>query len=128
MKLRTKSEQGGVLLVVLMSSLILGISLASYLQYTSNQSRSIMHSQAWNAAIPVAEAGIEEALAHINDSVVGTNWTHNGWTIVSNQFQKIGRVRGGDYVAQISPDKLPIITCTGYTTDGRSAQNIARAV
>jgi Na+-transporting NADH:ubiquinone oxidoreductase subunit NqrC len=54
MKLRNSNEQGGILLVVLMTSLILGITLASYLQYTSTQSRSIMRSQAWNAAIPVS--------------------------------------------------------------------------
>jgi hypothetical protein len=128
MKLRKSNEQGAVLLIVLISSLILGITLASYLQYTATQTRSIMRSQAWNSAIPVAEAGIEEAMAHINNSVIGTNWTLNGWTVVSNQFEKSGRAIGGKYVAQISADELPIITCTGFATDGRAGVPLVRKV
>ena len=58
MKLRISKQHGGALIVVLLSSLVMGVTLASYLQYTSTQSRSIMRSQSWNAAIPVAEAGI----------------------------------------------------------------------
>lgn len=127
MRIRKTTEQGSVLLVILMSSLIIGITLASYLQYTSTQSRSIMRSQAWNAAIPVAEAGVEEALAHINDSIIGTNWALNGWTVVSNQFQKSGRVRAGTYVAQISSDTFPTITCVGTTSAARGS-NLVRTV
>lgn len=128
MKLRKSSERGGVLLIVLISSLIMGITLASYLQYTSTQTRSIMRSQAWNSAIPIAEAGIEEAMSHINNSVIGTNWALNGWTVVSNHFQKSGRAIGGKYVAQISTNELPIITCTGFSTDGRSTNPLVRRV
>jgi hypothetical protein len=128
MNLRSSKEHGGVLLVVLVSSLILGISLASYLQYTSTQTRAIMRSQAWNAAIPVAEAGIEEALAHINDSVVGTNFAVNGWTTISNEFQRGGKIRGSHYFSQISTDPLPIITCTAYTSDGRTTNEYVRTV
>jgi hypothetical protein len=128
MKFRISKESGGVLLVVLFSSIVMGITLASFLQYTSTQSRSIMRSQAWNAAIPVAESGVEEALAHINDSIIGTNYALNGWTVVSNQFQKAGTINGGRYVAAISTNKFPVIICTGYTTDGNSAHEFARTV
>lgn len=128
MKLRNSSERGGVLIVVLISSLIMGITLASYLQYTSTQTRSIMRSQAWNTAIPIAEAGIEEALAHINNSVVGTNWALNGWKVVGDHFEKAGRAVGGRYVAQISAETLPTITCTAFTTDGRSTNPPVRRV
>jgi hypothetical protein len=128
MKLRQSNERGAVLLIVLISSLIMGITLASYLQYTSTQTRSIMRSQAWNTAIPIAEAGIEEALAHINNSVVGTNWALNGWTVVSDHFEKSGRSAGGRYIAQISAEALPTITCTAFTTDDRSANPPVRRV
>jgi hypothetical protein len=128
MKVQRSNQQGAVLLVILMTSLILGITLASYLQYTSTQSRSIMHSQAWNVAIPYAEAGVEEALAHINDSVIGTNWALNGWTVVDNHFEKSGRIANGHYTAQISRDSFPVITCTAYTTDVRFQRELARTV
>jgi hypothetical protein len=128
MKLRNSTERGGVLLVVLISSLIMGVTLGSYLQYTATQSRSIMKSQSWNAAIPVAEAGIEEALSHINDSVIGTNFALNGWTVVSNQFQRSGTINGGRYVARISTDRFPTITSVGYASGEKGTNEYRRTV
>lgn len=128
MKLRVLKEQGGALLVVLVTSLIMGVSLASFLQYTATQSRSIQFSQSWNAGIPVAEAGVEEALAHINDSTIGTNFAINGWVRVENQFVRTNTMAGGTYVAKISTNSLPIITTTGYTQAGRSTNKYARTV
>jgi hypothetical protein len=129
MKLRiSKNELGGALLIVLTASAVLGITLASYLQYTSTQSRSIMRSQTWNAGIPVAEAGVEEALAHINDSAIGTNFALNGWTVVSNQFQMTHSTAGGKYTVRISTNTFPIITSTGYTTNKRGNNVYSRTV
>jgi hypothetical protein len=128
MKLFKSKELGGVLLVVLTASAILGISLASYMQYTVTQSRSIARSESWNAAIPVAEAGIEEALAHVNDSVIGTNFALNGWTVVSNQFQMAGNITGGRYVVRVSTDRFPIITSVGYTVRPRTTTEYTRTV
>jgi hypothetical protein len=128
MKLRISKEVGGVLLIVLTASAIIGITLASYLQYTGTQSRSIMRSQTWNAAIPVAEAGVEEALAHINDSAIGTNFALNGWAVVSNQFQLSKTMAGGRYVVRVSTDTFPIITSAGYTTFSRTTNEIKRTV
>jgi hypothetical protein len=115
-------------LVVLLSSVVVCISLGSYLQYTSTQSRSIFQSQVWNTAMPVAESGIEEGLAHINDSTIGTNLALNGWTVVGNQFQKSGTLPGGRYVANISTNTFPIITCTGYATNINKSREISRTV
>lgn len=128
MNLRKAKESGGALLVVLFSSVVMGVTLASYLQYTSTQSKSIMRSQAWNAAIPVAEAGVEEALAHINDSTIGTNFALSGWTIVSNQFKMAATMNAGRYVSMISTDTYPVIVCTGYTTDGHTTNEFSRTV
>ncbi len=128
MNIQRSNERAGILLIVLISSLIMGITLASYLKYTATQTRSIMRSQAWNTAIPIAEAGIEEALAHINNSVIGTNWTLNGWNVVSNHFEKSGRAVGGKYLARISAEALPIITCTAVIGDARATNPVARTV
>jgi hypothetical protein len=128
MKLHKSGESGGALLLVLLSCTIMGITLGSYLQYTSTQSKSIMRSQAWNAAIPVAEGGVEEALAHINDSAIGTNLALNGWTPSTNEFQKSGTNSGGRFVAHISTDTYPILTVSGYTKDGRTTNEFARTV
>jgi len=128
MNIRITREKGGVLPAVLITCMVMGITLASFLQYTSTQTRAIMRSQSWNAAIPVAEAGIEEALAHINDSTIGTNYAVNGWTVVSNAFQNTGTINGGRYVARISTNTYPIIICYGYVTDGKTTNEFTRAV
>jgi hypothetical protein len=58
-------RRGNILLITLLTCIILGVTLASYLGLVSNQNRSVMRSLAWNSAIPVLEAGIEEALTHL---------------------------------------------------------------
>jgi hypothetical protein len=124
----TSKESGSALLVTLVSGIILGIALASVVKLTGTQLRSIVFSQVWNAAIPVAEAGVEEALAHINDSTIGTNFAVNGWTIVSNEFQISGTIKGGRYITRISTNTLPIITSSGYIPDPRSTNEYIRTV
>jgi hypothetical protein len=72
-------RQGNILLVTLLTCVILGVTLASYLGLVSNQNRSVMRSLAWNSAIPVLEAGIEEALTHLKyhgmESLGGHGWS-----------------------------------------------------
>src|SRR5438477_7070151 len=97
--------QGSVLLVTLLTSVILGIGLASYLSLVSSQNYSTMRSLAWNAATPLAEAGIEEALTHLNDdtNLAANNWTSqliNGRTVYKKQ-RNFGD-EGGFYSVTIS--------------------------
>src|SRR3989442_9310121 len=77
MKIRTNTQaQGSALVVTLLTALVIGITLASYLTLVSSQNVSTMRSLAWNATVPVLEAGVEEALAHIHDHLnrtVGTD-------------------------------------------------------
>ena len=72
--LERKDEQGGTLLVSLLICLILGILLGSYLSLVQNQHLSVTRAEAWNYALIVAEAGIEDALAHLNSGVTPTTW------------------------------------------------------
>ena len=61
--------RGSVLIVSLLTVTILSMILASYLSMSQRQSVSVARSQAWNAAIAVAEGGVEEALAQLNRGV-----------------------------------------------------------
>src|SRR5206468_36746 len=63
---RPAAEHGNVLLVGLFTAMVVGLALVSYLSLTSNHQLATSRSQAWNAAMPLVEAGIEEALAHLN--------------------------------------------------------------
>lgn len=66
MRLSVKAcEQGGVLIFTLFTGLAIGIVLASLLVLAASRQKLNMRSMAWNAALPVLEAGIEEAFTHL---------------------------------------------------------------
>src|SRR6266436_4410637 len=66
-------EEGSALLIALAVVTIIGISVASYLMLARSQHGLVAESQAWNTALTLAEAGIEEGLAQVN-VVFGTNY------------------------------------------------------
>ena len=61
-----RSKNGSVLMISLLTLAIVAMGLAGYLVIIANQNRSVMQSLQWNSAIPISEAGIEEALAQLN--------------------------------------------------------------
>ncbi len=81
---KTKSDSGSVLVVALVMSAVLAIILGSYLTLVASRNRITMRSQAWNEAIPVLEAGIEEAFTHMYDDQdsAGILLASNGWSAV----------------------------------------------
>jgi hypothetical protein len=81
-----KREDGSSLFVAMTICLIVGLILSGYLVLTSNRFQMTVRSSDWNAAIPVLEAGIEEALTHMardTNSFTANNWTNT--TIAGNQ-------------------------------------------
>src|SRR5437773_8236157 len=60
------SQAGSTLLLTVVATGIIGLMLAAYLSLVKVQNISGFRSQAWNATIPVIEAGIEDALCHLN--------------------------------------------------------------
>ena len=79
---------------------VLGIGAASYLTLMRWQQISVMHSQAWNAALSTAEAGVEDALAQLNPSALlfdtNINRGANGWTLQSDGLYHAPRRTLGD--------------------------------
>ncbi len=72
-----RRQDGGALVVVLVMCVTIGTVLAGYLGLIGGRYKITLRSQCWNAAIPVLEAGVEEAMAHLHyDS---SNFTANGW-------------------------------------------------
>ena len=80
MKIRINNRPAGsALLLALFTAFIICITLSTYLYLVSNQNQTVLRSMAWNSAIPVVEAGIEEALTQLH--FVGiTNLVANGWS------------------------------------------------
>src|SRR5260370_41325531 len=77
---KTKSDSGSVLVAALIMSAVLAIILGSYLTLLSSRNRITQRSQAWNEAIPVLEAGLEEAFTHLYDD--SGSPAANGWSAV----------------------------------------------
>src|SRR5437867_296126 len=78
---RRRNIHASALIMSLFVTAIIGLILASYLALIQTQNVSVARSQAWNAAMPVAEGGVEEALAQLNPGVGGgpLNLAANGW-------------------------------------------------
>jgi len=113
MKIRTNTKaQGSVLMVTLLTAFIFCIALASYLSMVSSQNQSVMRSLTWNSAIPVVEAGIEEALTQVYFNGI-TNLTANGWTFGSDGFYHKTRDLGNGYSYNVLIKALPqpVIDC-----------------
>src|SRR2546423_631627 len=61
--------QGGALIILVLICALMGTLMVSYLSMIQNQHLSVARAQAWNSAIVVAEAGIEEGMALLNSGL-----------------------------------------------------------
>ena len=117
MKIRLDPQshrQGSALLVILLTCVIIGFTLASYLVLVSSQNRSVMRSMAWNSAIPVLEAGVEEALTQLRYRDVHQLHS-NGWIPVNGRYAK--EIRIDDSYCHVAIDvslPTPVIYSTAY--------------
>ena len=75
--LSKKREQGSVLVVTMITCGVIATVLGSYLVLLSTRYNLTVHSMAWNAAIPVLESGIEEAMTHLQYDTNSPG--ANGW-------------------------------------------------
>jgi hypothetical protein len=75
---RLKTENASALMITLITGVLIGTVLGSYLMLINNRNKAAMRAMAWNSAIPVLEAGIEEALTHFNEDSLAT-FDQNSW-------------------------------------------------
>lgn len=120
MKLRSpckpaQAEAGHTLLLVMMIAGILTLALGTYLELTSTQNKSVLRSLSWNAALPLAEAGVEEALSHMTKNL--NNYALDGWTQNGTNYSKLRQLGNDYYTVSITglPGTLVTITATGYS-------------
>jgi len=123
---RAKVE-GSVFIVALGIAILMTLILSSYLTLVQGQANAVARSQNYNAAIPVAEAGVEEALALLNKfypnvAASGAAWTNtltaDGWTSLSssNTTSKSNLVFGSNYyfvTISNGPGAGPVIFSAG---------------
>ena len=112
-----RANAGNALIVTLMTCLLLGVGLASYLVLVSSQNYSVMRSLAWNSTIPILEAGAEEALTQLHHHGI-TNLSANGWVAVTSEhgpaYYKKRFLGDSYYEAYITPTDPPVVFSYGY--------------
>lgn len=121
---RASARTGSVLMGTLLVSVVIGITLASFLDLTGAQHRATMRSQVWNSCVPLAEAGLEEALAHVylNSTNLGSQgWStttsgltlSNGVSLAGTVYYRVRSLNGGSYIAAIQGGTTPTLTVQG---------------
>lgn len=106
---------------------IIGLTLASYLSMVQANHLNVMRSQTWNTAIPACEAGIEEALAHLNSIGDGDRAT-NGWVLTDGLYRKTNSLLDSRYEVSISTADSPVVTSYGSVRAPLGKGEITRAV
>jgi hypothetical protein len=124
------ANQGAALVVSLLIAVVLLICLTSYLALVSDENQAVGRAQAWNAAMPMAEAGVEEALTQLQYAGNGTNLATNGWTLESDGLYHKSRTMNSAsyYAVAIQPATDPTIWSTGYVSAPIKGGYIGRLV
>ncbi len=127
MKTRTtNTTHGHVIVVTLVICLLLGIVLLGVMKLTTNEGQLTGRSQSWNGAIPVAEAGIEEAFTHLR--YCPTNRASNDWVLNGDLYQKSRTMGNSFYEVTISTNYDPVITSRGGIRAPHQTNYIVRTV
>jgi hypothetical protein len=131
-----QTVRGSTLLVTALLAIIAGSTLTYILVSAQQEFSSVNRSRAWNSALILAEAGIEEGMTLINNG----SWSSasasaaDGWT-VNNNVYSITRVMDGKLgsytVIVTNSSPVPTIRSTGtaYTQDSNNhSNNVTRTV
>lgn len=129
------NTEGSVLLVTVITLFVLTTMAVSYLFMLQNDNRFVARDQAWNRALVVAEAGVEEAMAHINSGgallAPLQNFSGDSWSLSGTNYamQRPGDLYGGGYSVIVGgPTNIATITSTGMVTAPLSATTLHRIV
>jgi hypothetical protein len=121
-----------VLVTAIVMTAVMAVILASYLTLLGSRNRITMRSQAWNEALPLLEAGIEEAFTHLKDD---SSLTNNGWDALNINSNLVYQKRrdftnsGAYFVTTISNASVsPAIYSQGYVPAPLGTGYISRLV
>lgn len=127
-----RKQQGSVLTVTLIIAWMLGFFLFSYFYLVVHQNGLVIRSQNWNAALGMAEAGIEEALGQLNPGapLPVVDRTANGWGAPAGGLYgpMTRQLAGGSYSVLYTTDAFPIIYATGYVRIPALSATLSRTV
>jgi hypothetical protein len=87
-------KSGGALIIALTICAIASLSMAGYLLLVEQQNMLSARSQSWNVSMAVVEAGIEEALEHLN--VNAGNLSADGWSFDGTFYNRTRTLPDGN--------------------------------
>jgi hypothetical protein len=129
---RINPQAGSVLALSVVLCGILGFLMMGYIFMTETENLSNSRTQAWQAALVVAEAGVEEAMAHLNSGTALSDLGKaNGWTdIGGGNFTKTNTVTGGYSAVTIATagGSAPVIVAKAYVPGPLSTPTLTRTV
>lgn len=116
----SRSVQGNTLVLTLVVAGLVGFVLVAYLNLVKAQNITNSRSQSWNAAIPIIEAGIEDAMTHLNTHGT-TNLACDGWSQAGNLYCVKRNLGDGYYITIISnwvaaTNITPVIDSRAFVT------------
>ena len=132
-----RSRSGSVLMIALVTGGVLGVSMLSYFLLMNHQNTMVHRGQAWNHALTMAEAGVEDALAHLNIDFGTNNPFGNpsqGWSgpvAGPAALDDERSLAGGRYsvlIERAAGTGFPIITSNGKVKVPNSSQFVERQV
>ena len=101
--------------------------LVAVVTMVAQEHRTLARSATWNAALPIAEAGVEEAMSHLRQVGLGLR-NANGWTLSGTNYVLTRTRTDGLYHVSISPASPPIVTSTGRVWCVSANQYITRRI
>src|SRR5882762_8773340 len=97
-----QAQSGNALMFTVVLTGIIGFVLATYLTLVQSQNGANARSQSWNSTMPIVEAGLEDALAHLNkNGLTNGSLTADGWTVSASGFTITRPIGDGFYIASI---------------------------
>jgi hypothetical protein len=130
----SRRAEGVTLFVTLAICAILSVLIASYLSLVLAQRSSVSRAQSWNSALAVAEAGIEEGMAHINSGVDVGHLATNTWNYIGAGIVGKTNYVGSSYYSvniQTAPavtNVAPVVTSTAYVAGPVSGPSLSRTI
>ena len=120
-------ERGSALLTSVILTGVMAVTLSSYLTLVKQERYSMSRSLAWNSVLPVAEAGIEEALTQINSHDMKL-LADNGWAATGAFLTKTKSLGYNQWWVCISTSLPPVLVAQGFTQAPLRADNISRTI
>ncbi len=119
----TQKNSGSILLATMVFVWAVAAFMVSYLLLVQNSDQSVARAQQWNAALPLAEAGIEQGLANLNAFAISSSSNSTSFGSLS------GKLNNGTYsVSDAASGATNIITSTGSVIAPITGATITRTV